>query len=534
MHVSEIYARSYPRKKRKGKRLSFEEEIALSKTIDDGKAKIFDGIFRSPLTFKELKIWCDQLKNNELPLENLVDLDAIIYKEYGSLEKQEKAQMSTDESDFCGDDFEDVSENLTPSIIKMEKDLRAEIAQKLDQIANQSEKLQAVNARIVDDYVSGREINPDDRVKAENIIETTLSMLKLVHINPQRINKLVEQLHNRNNALLKSERDIILCAEGHGIERKNFDKHFSGNEFDPRWKNHVRKTSSIWEKFVDLYEDELNLFQVELKIFCKDINLPLQDFKDLYMIVKTSEKEVETATKKLFQGNFFIVISLAKQFINQGVEFDDLVQEGNVGLKKAIDKFDYQRGYSFTMYAHTSIRRAIARSVSEFGRTIRLPVHLCDTIDRIKQTQKEFLFYEGRQPTPAELSEVLHIPEEKIIKFLKNAQSTVSLNQPTDENPKSILEDVLEDDAIDLDARMFRNSLRISVNRTLSALTPREERILRMRFGIGPIMSEHTLEEVGKEFAVTRERIRQIEAKALDKLRHPVRIRALKTFREQV
>lgn len=534
MHLSEISARSYPRKKRKGKRLSFEEEIALSKTIDDGKAKIFDGIFRYPLTFKELKIWCDQLKNNELPLEDLVDLDAIFYNEYGSFEKQEKTLMSMEESVFSGDDFVDNSENITSPIIKMKKDLRAGIAQKLDQIADQSEKLQEVNARIVDDYVSGREINSDDRVKAENIIETTLRMLKRVHINPQRINKLVEQLHNKNNALLKSEREIILCAELHGIERKNFSKHFSGNKFDPKWKDHVRKTSPIWEKFVDLYEDELNLFQVELKNFCKDTNLPLQDFIDLYRFVKTSEKEVETATKKLFQGNLLLVISLAKKSINQGIEFDDLVQEGNIGLKKAIDRFDYQRGYSFTMYARTSIRRAIARSVSEFGRTIRLPVHLCDTIDRIKQTQKQFLFYEGRKPTPAELSEVLHIPEEKVIKFLKNAQSTVSLNQPTEENPKSILEDVLEDDSIDLDARMFRNSLRIAVNRALSALTPREERILRMRFGIGPIMSEHTLEEVGKEFAVTRERIRQIEAKALDKLRHPARIRALKTFREQV
>ena len=514
--------------------LSREGEIAIAKRIEAGRNEVVHGLYKSPLTFEAFKVWRDQINENEIPLRDLVDLDATYLDENKSSRRRKKIQVSKEENEIEDDDSDEDTSGVTPSIIAMEKELRAGVIRKLDRISDKNDQLQTVYAKIVDCYVSGKEINPEDSLEAKNIIRAILRILKPMHINPQRINQLVEQLHAANKALLKTERLIVRSAERHGIVRKVFDEQLSGNEFDPLWKENVRKVSTKWEKFVESDGEKIDVFQVELENFCRDINLPLQDFRDIHLIVRKGEREAKIAKKEMIEANLRLVISIAKKYMNRGLQLLDLVQEGNIGLMKAVDKFEYRRGYKFSTYATWWIRQAITRSIADQARTIRIPVHMIETINKIMKTQKQYLHDEGREPTPAELSVALRLPVEKIKKVLKIARDPVSLEKPIGEDEDASLGDLLEDEkAVRPDEATMQSSLSIATTRVLSALTPREERVLRMRFGIGPKMAEHTLEEVGKEFAVTRERIRQIEAKALRKLKHPSRNRALKTFLEQ-
>ena len=525
---------------------SREDEVALAKRIEAGRNEVVHGLYKSPLTFEAFKVWRDQLNDNEIPLRDLIDLDATYVDENKLSKRRKKLAVSSDETEEENDDSEEDSSGVTRSIIAMEKELRAGVMKKLDRIVEKNDQLQEVYAKIVDQYVAGKEINPNDSLEVESIIKSILRIVKPMHINPQRIDQLVEQLHATNKALLKIKRRIMQCAEGHGVLQRQFDEQFTGNEFNPLWKEDLKEISTKWRQFAEPDGEKIDQLQVELEGFCREINLPLPEFQEIHHLVSIGERESKVARNDMIKAYLSLVTSIAKKYLDRGLLYLDLVQEGNIGLMRAVEKFEYHRGNKFSTYATYWIRQAMSRAIDDQARTIRIPIHTIETIDRIGRIEEQYLLDEGRDPTPAELGKALNLPNDKIRKMLKFARQPISLgmnflfrkklmeDKVALEREDLNIGDLWEDEqAVQPDEAIVQTELTSTITRVLSALTPREEQILRMRFGIGEKMTEHTLEEVGKVFAVTRERIRQIEKKTLKKIRHTSLGRDLQTFLEQ-
>ena len=517
--------------------LSREGEIAIAKRIEAGRDAMIRGLCESPLTFEAMMVWRDELVNERILLRDLIDLEATYGAENPAPEEDEldeeeaeARENETVEERHAREEREDEEEGAAMSMSGMEAELREGVLDKLDEIAAGFAKFRKLQEKLVGRRMEGKGLTPKDRESYDGISQDIVDELKTMHINNARIEALVEQLYAINKKLMGLEGQLMRLADAHGVPRSEFLKNYFGRELDPTWVEDVAAMSKKWERFAEREETKIEMIRNEIQMVAQEIGIPIDDYRKIVQRVQKGEREARIAKKEMVEANLRLVISIAKKYTNRGLQFLDLIQEGNIGLMKAVDKFEYRRGYKFSTYATWWIRQAITRSIADQARTIRIPVHMIETINKIVRSQRQMLHEIGREPTPEELAEKLGLPLEKIRKVLKIAKEPISLETPIGDDEDSNLGDFIEDKAalLPVDAAIQSN-LRETTTRVLASLTPREERVLRMRFGIG-MNTDHTLEEVGQQFSVTRERIRQIEAKALRKLKHPSRSRKLRSF----
>ncbi|MEM9569936.1 MAG: RNA polymerase sigma factor RpoD [Pseudomonadota bacterium] len=517
--------------------LSREGEIAIAKRIEAGRDAMIRGLCESPLTFEAMMVWRDELVNERILLRDLIDLEATYGAENPAPEEDEldeeeaeARENETVEERHAREEREDEEEGAAMSMSGMEAELRDGVLDKLDEIAGGFAKFRKLQEKLVSRRMEGKGLTPKDQENYSGISQNIVDELKTMHINNARIEALVEQLYAINKKLMGLEGQLMRLADAHGVPRSEFLKNYFGRELDPKWVEDVRAMSKKWDRFAEREEEKIADIRGEIQMVAQEIGIPIDDYRKIVQRVQKGEREARIAKKEMVEANLRLVISIAKKYTNRGLQFLDLIQEGNIGLMKAVDKFEYRRGYKFSTYATWWIRQAITRSIADQARTIRIPVHMIETINKIVRSQRQMLHEIGREPTPEELAEKLGLPLEKIRKVLKIAKEPISLETPIGDDEDSNLGDFIEDKAalLPVDAAIQSN-LRETTTRVLASLTPREERVLRMRFGIG-MNTDHTLEEVGQQFSVTRERIRQIEAKALRKLKHPSRSRKLRSF----
>ena len=517
--------------------LSREGEIAIAKRIEAGKEAMIEGLCESPLTFQAIIIWRDELNEGQVLLRDIIDLEAsyegpdaknkkiVIDKE--SDEKKEKDDK--DDNEESENDSSDYENNL--SLAAMEAELRPDVFDIFDSISDKYKKLRKLQDKRNEFKKQKKDLTSRQLDSYSEYSTELKDQMKKLSLNPNRIEALLDHLYDINKRLVDLEISLWKLANSSGIDRKDFLKEYHGNELDPTWINRVvRLKRDGWQTFVKENRKSIKSIFADIHDLSDETGLEIEDFRKIVLKVQKGEREAAVAKKEMVEANLRLVISIAKKYTNRGLQFLDLIQEGNIGLMKAVDKFEYRRGYKFSTYATWWIRQAITRSIADQARTIRIPVHMIETINKLVRTSRQILHEIGREPTPEELSEKLQMPLDKVRKVLKIAKEPISLETPVGDEEDSYLGDFIEDKNVLLpvDAAIQAN-LRETTTKVLAMLTPREERVLRMRFGIG-MNTDHTLEEVGQQFSVTRERIRQIEAKALRKLKHPTRSKKLRSF----
>ena len=542
--------------------LSREGEIAIAKRIEAGQEAMISGLCESPLTLKAILDWRDDIIDEKITLREVIDLESLFEespnkkelskkikeakkrKEQEEKEEIRKRKEAEKKSATYGDDtepmienstdqsveeYEDSDDELNVSIAIMEEELKPIILETFKKLNKSFKKLQKLQQDKIAFQEKGKEFPTRSEKNYQLSKIAVVELIKGLQINTNKIEELINKLYIINKEVVSLEGKLLRLAMQHKITREEFLDKYVGNENNPYWLRKITRLSG-WEKFVKLEKNSIKNIMNEVRASASNIGLTLNEFKRIVSNVQKGERESSIAKKEMIEANLRLVISIAKKYTNRGLQFLDLIQEGNIGLMKAVDKFEYRRGYKFSTYATWWIRQAITRSIADQARTIRIPVHMIETINKIVRTQRLLLNDIGREPTPEEISIKLNMPLEKVRKVLKIAKEPVSLETPVGDEEDSHLGDFIKDDnaVIPIDAAINSN-LRQTTTKILSSLTPREERVLRMRFGIG-MNSDHTLEEVGQQFSVTRERIRQIEAKALRKLKHPTRAKLLKSF----